>query len=302
MGVGFKRTGSALLVLVALALVPQGAAAKSNSSCKNAGPVSSPRQFPVELSGSIEAPVLSSYGVLRRAQTPGDLLPALNSGATEVEGELSGFYPSEIRQLARLPSGQRFFLVPGLPRPLHVTHPSCFPASVRKVFEEQEKKATEPRYCIVETPSRETFAGDECGPFADAQKSASLFNLFNEGGTIALLVPDGVARVRISGPGTRVVSAPASENAYLFTPSPADVRLAAHLFRGLFRAHQPAHPNKAQRRRAERRFVRTLREVATRTEPSKVEWLDATGKVLKTARHPPAAAIFGVGILRALSG
>jgi hypothetical protein len=286
MGVGFKRTGSVLLVLFALALVPQGAAAKQ-ASCKNAGFVRPASQGPVELPGSLEAPVLASYGVLRRAALPADLLPPVNAAATEVEGQLSGYYASEIRQMARLPNGQRFFVVPGLPRTLSLRNPSCVPASLRKLIEAQQKKAAEPRYCIVEAPSREAFANGECEPFADAAKSGALFSLFRSGQTVALLVPDGVGSVRITGPGKAGVTVPVSENTYLYTPPPGLTKLAARLFHKLFKAeHLPAHPTKAQRRRAFQRFERTLEEVATRTEPSKVEWLGAAGTVLTTTRRP----------------
>jgi hypothetical protein len=303
-GVGFKRAGSLLLLIVALSLVPQAASAKKVSSrCKNGGLAPSATQFPVELAGALEPSVLSSYGVLRRAQRPSDLLPPVNSAATEVESGLSGYYASEIRQVARLPNGQRFVLVPGLPRAIGVVDESCVPASLRKVVEEQQKKAAEPRYCVVEVPSRGPFSGGECEPFADASQSPEIFglSLFGVGQTVALLVPDGVASVRVTGPGKESVTSPVSENAYLYTPTPHDVKLAAHVFHAVFTEHEPKHPTKAQRRRALHRFERALREVVTRTKPSKVEWLDATGKVLKTVRRPPGAGaggFLGAGLIR----
>ncbi|MEA2214580.1 MAG: hypothetical protein QOK19_141 [Solirubrobacteraceae bacterium] len=303
MGVGFKWTGLLVVLFFSLALVPQASAAKK-VRCKNAGIVHPGSQFPVELPGSLEAPVLSSFGVLRRAALPGDALPPVNAAATEVEGQLTGYYASEIRQVAKLPNGRRFFLVPGLPRTLSLRNPSCLPASLRKLVESQQKKAAEPRYCIVEAPSREAFAMGECEPFADAAKSSSLFHLFHSGEPVALLVPDGVGDVRITGPGKAAVTVPVSENSYVYTPPSGIVKLTAVLLHKLFRAEQlPAHPTKAQRRRAFQRFERTLEEVANRTEPSKVEWLGAAGAVVRTTRRPSNAGlgIFG-GILGGISG
>ncbi len=297
MAAGFKRVGPVLLVAVTLALAaaPQASAATSRA-CNGGGggPLGGlGESFPVELPGSLEAPVLGAFGVFRRPQQPSDQLPPVNPAGAELEGELSGYYSSEIRQVASLPDGRRFFVIPGLPRAFKAPPLGCFPKSVRKrlakIFEEERKRQTEPRYCVIETGPRRGVASSECAAFADVASSQLIFSLSFLGSTTsAVLVPDGVASVRIVGPGTRRVQIPVSENAYLYTPPRGLVVAQVRMLRRLFK-QTPKHPTKAQRKSLYRRIERVVHTIALKTEPSKVEWLGPGGVLVRSISRPPLA-------------
>jgi hypothetical protein len=293
MGARFKRAGFVLGVALALAAAPQASAAKPGNGCNTGLFEASGQSTPVELPGSLEAPILSSFGVFRRAALPGDQLPLLSSAGSEIEGQLSGFYAGEIRLLARLPGGGRLFVVPGLPRLITFPPARCLPKSLRSklpaMIEFERKRSTQPEYCLIEIGTRRGIGSTgECAPFADVASSSRLFllSLFPSPGPIALLVPDGVASVRMTGPGRRVTTIPVSENAYLYTPAPGSVHELSRAFRRLANERYPKHPTKRQRRRAEREFRKVTEEALEKTTPGRVEWLNAAGSVLRTVKRP----------------
>ena len=303
MGAGFKRAGLVLAVVLALGLASATQAAAKSQSCGGGGLLgASTESFSVELPGGLEAPVLSSYGVFRRPQRPADLLPPVNPAGAELEAELSGYYASEIRQVAALPDGGRFFVIPGLPRVLNPPPLRCFPKSLRKgiakLVEEQRKRQTEPRYCVIEMGARRGLPSSECVAFAEVTSARRIFSFSLFGPpTTAMLVPDGVASVRIVGPGNREKTIPVSENAFLYS-APHDLVLEQRrmLHRVLTRK-SPKHPTKAQRQRLYRLIDRTVRAIALRTEPSKVDWLGPGGAVIKSISRPRAGdAVAGASI------
>jgi hypothetical protein len=296
MGAGFKRAGSVLAFVLALGLASttQAAAAKSHG-CSGGGLLgSSTESSPVELPGGLEAPVLAGYGLFRRAQRAADMLPPVNPAGFELEGELSGYYASEIRQVAALPDGRRFFVIPGLPRVFNPPPLRCFPKSLRKRIEksveEERKRQTEPRYCVIEVGARRGLSSSECAAFADVARARGIFRLsFYRPSTTAMLVPDGVATVRIVGPGKRRTTIPVSENAFLYATPHDLVREQGRLLRRLLSRKSPKRPTKAQRRQLYRLIDRTFRTITLRTEPSKVEWLGPGGALVKSISRPSLA-------------
>ncbi|HEX9480879.1 MAG TPA: hypothetical protein VF927_02130 [Solirubrobacteraceae bacterium] len=294
MRVEFKRAGSVLAFVLALGLASatQAAAAKSHS-CGGGGLLgSSTESFPVELPGGLEAPVLASYGVFRRPQRAADMLPPVNPAGGELEYELSGYYASEIRQVAALPNGERFFVIPGLPRVFNPPPLRCFPRSLRKRIEkfaeEERKRQTEPRYCVIEVGARRGLSSSACGAFAEVASARRIFSFSLFGPpTTAMLVPDGVASVRIVGPGKRQTTIPVSENAFLYAAPRHLVLEQRRLLHRLFTRKSPKHPTKAQRRHLYRLIERTVRTITLRTEPSKVEWLGPGGILVKSISRPP---------------
>jgi hypothetical protein len=303
MGAGFKRAGLVLTVVLALGLVSATQAAAKSQSCRGGGLLgASTESFSVELPGGLEAPVLSSYGVFRRPQRSADLLPPVNPAGAELEDELSGYYASEIRQVAALPDGGRFFVIPGLPRVLNPPPLRCFPKSLRKgiakIVEEERKRQTEPRYCVIEMGARRGLSSSECVAFAEVASARRIFSfsLFRSP-TTAMLVPDGVASVRIVGPGNREKTIPVSENAFLYS-APHDLVLEQRrLLHRVLTRKSPKHPTKAQRQQLYRLIDRTVRAIALRTEPSKVEWLGPGGAVIKSISRPQAGdAVAGASI------
>src|ERR1700753_2913556 len=110
MSVGVRGLGSVLLGVGPWAAPPLAAAAKTSGGCGRGRVVALEESSPVELSGSLEAPALAGYRVLRRARLPRHAVPALAPAGLALENELRGYYPNEIRLLAALPDGRRFFL------------------------------------------------------------------------------------------------------------------------------------------------------------------------------------------------
>lgn len=277
------------LGLALVALVPSSAAAAKKARCQSSGVLGAlgESQPPAELEGSLEAPVLAQFGIFRRAQAPGDVLPPVNPAAEVIGHSLSGYYPSEIRQIAALANGARFYVVPGLPRAITVPRSECLPKALRELLEKERAKDAEPRYCIIATGLKQELGTEGCPPFSEVAASGPVFNLFGGEGPQALLVPDGVAFVRVVGPGTRTVTIAVAENAYVYTPPATLEKEEAALFHKLFKPPKVKHPTKAQRRWTERKAFRAFEEVALRTRPSRVEWLGATGQVVKSTKRPP---------------
>ena len=290
MGDGFRRVGYAVaLALLALALLAPGGAvaAKKKTSCSSGGIFEGlgESKLPDELEGSLEAPVLAQYGIFRRAQTSSDLLPPINPAAEAIGRRLSGYYPSEIRQIAALPNGARYYLVPGLPHVPKVGRPECVPKEVLKLIEKERAKATEPDYCVVATGVGSPLASSECNSFGEVATENQVFGLFGEG-PAALLLPDGVASVRIVGPGSRTETIAASEDAYVYTPPATLEKEEEALFRKLFKPPTSKHSTKAQQRRTAQRALRVFAEIVARTRPSRIEWLGPTGLLVKTIKRP----------------
>ncbi len=269
MRVEFKRAGSVLAFVLALGLASatQAAAAKSHSS------------------------VLASYGVFRRPQRAADMLPPVNPAGGELEYELSGYYASEIRQVAALPNGERFFVIPGLPRVFNPPPLRCFPRSLRKRIEkfaeEERKRQTEPRYCVIEVGARRGLSSSACGAFAEVASARRIFSFSLFGPpTTAMLVPDGVASVRIVGPGKRQTTIPVSENAFLYAAPRHLVLEQRRLLHRLFTRKSPKHPTKAQRRHLYRLIERTAGFSSSRSR-------DRRSTVLRRARRFRPAEIGG---------
>lgn len=277
------------LALVLALFAAGGAAAATKPSCRGvrltAG-LGEP-QPPAELEGSLEASVLAQYGVFRRAQVAGDELPPVNPAAETIGHSLSGYYPSEIRLLAALPSGERFYVVPGLPRAISVARPDCLPKALREDLERQKAKAAEPRYCVVATAASAELGGEACTPFGEVGSSTPLFSLFGAEAPTALLVPDGVATVRVVGPGTKTVTVAVSENAYVYMPPPGLEKEEGALFKKLVKKPKGKHLSKAQKRRLLKKVIEAFETIVARTRPSRVEWVGPTGAVLKTIKRPP---------------
>ena len=279
-----------LLVLGALAAPPLAAAAKTSGGCGRGLVVALEESSPVELSGSLEAPALAGYEVLRRASLPGDALPPLNPAGLALENELRGYYPNEIRLLAALPDGRRFFLVPGLLASAEVPPARCLPSVFQgrreQLVEEEHRRATQAGYCLVEIGSRMGSAGGECSLFSEPSSQRVFMQLLS-GETFAVLVPDGVASVRILYPDGKAVTSAVSENAYLLTP-PRNLiaqqerqfkRFVKHLKKG-------RHGTRAAIRRRIAVLIKQLEAVAKRTEPTAIEWLGANGTEIRKIPRP----------------
>lgn len=303
MGASCKGLSATILVLLSAVLLtlPAGAQAKT-AGCHSSVSIlrASGESAPASLSGTVEASVLAQYGVLRRAAQPSDTLPAINPAAGDIEFSLSGYFEGAIRQVLARPNGERVFIVPGLPRSLDLPPLRCVPKEVRKSLskleEREAKRATEPAFCVVDVGAPRTFGSEPCETFSEIPSSRRLFRLPISAEPVILLVPDGVASVRITGPGAATQTIAASENAYLYEMSPSIVKRRARLFARLFRQHLKRHPSAAERERSNR-LERSVIGGLSRTEPTKVEWLDPSGVVLKTVTKPKTRGLLSLVII-----
>lgn len=262
-----------------------------------------PRPLPKELSTPLDATILSSFAIFRRSALPGDELSGLKPGGDGLDRELSkvyelsSYYPAYVRQLTRLPDGGRYFVIPAYGRPEAVLPAHCLSSEKRRVLvEEQRRRLAEPVDCIIEVGDSENAPPLGCEPFAAIDEAGRVFqpDLYKE--LTVELVPDGVASVRIAYRETPPIVVPVSENAFLFTPPPPTPRVEAKLKR-LEPSIFATHLTQAQRRRFTLQWDKTVRE----TEPTKIEWLDSAGGLVRAINPPTAASrsVTSIGNLRA---
>ncbi len=123
-----------------------------------------------------------------------------------------------------------------------------------------------------------------CKPFAAIDEGDRVFqsDALTKEPTVEL-VPDGVASIRIAYHETPAIVIAVSENAVLFTPPPPTPRVEAEL-RRLEPVIVAQHITTAQRRRITSQWDKTVDE----TEPTRIEWLDSTGRLVR-ALGPPTA-------------
>ncbi len=289
-----------LIGLLGSAPASAAKAPKRSSSCPPSEVVSLGSGFesePKELSGSPAASVLGSFGVFRRAALPGDQLPALSQAGNQLDEQLASYYPGSVRHLLTLSDGSRFFVVPGFEQAESVPPARCLPKSLRslraKLVEEQRKRAAEPVYCIVRLGSHRSVGGFGCQPFAEIDKSPRIFLSGFNGAPTVDLVPDGVASVRIAYRTVAPIVASVSENAFVFTPPKAlTLRLDQTLKKVIGSAvssftGNAKHLTKAQKRRVQRVEEKALERALLQAEPTRVEWLDGSGALVRSIGPPP---------------
>ena len=253
--------------------------------------------LPKQLSTPLDATILSSFAIFRRPALPDDELSGLNPGGDGLNQELSkvyelsGYYPAYVRQLTRLPDGRRYFVIPADGRSEAVVPAHCLAGGVRErraLVAEQHRRLVEPVDCIIEVGGGENAPPQGCEPFAAVGEAGRVFqpDLYKE--PIVELVPDGVASVRIDYRETPAIVVAVSENAFLFTPPPPTPRVEAELKR-LERMEPAIVPTTAQRPTARRRRI-TLQwdKTVDETEPTRIEWLDSAGRLVR-ALNPPTA-------------
>jgi hypothetical protein len=238
---------------------------------------------------------LSSFAIFRRPPLPSDEPPGLNL-ATGGLGrelyktyELSSYYPAYVRQLTRLPDGRRYFVIPAYGRSEAVVPAHCLAGGEserRALVEEQHRRLVEPVDCIIEVGGGEDAPPQGCEPFAAIDEGDRVFQsdaLTNE--PTVELVPDGVASVRIAYLETPEITVPVSENAFMFTPPPPTPRVAAELKR-LEPRIVGTRRTTALRRRVTSQWNKTVDE----TDPTRIEWLDNTGGLIRTINPPTVAS------------
>jgi len=108
-------------------------------------------------------------------------------------------------------------------------------------------------------------------------------------------LPDGVASVRIAYRETPEITVPVSDNAFMFTPPLPMPRVAAELKR--------LEPRIVATRRttAQRRVTLQWDRTVDETDPTRIEWLDNAGGLIRTINPPTAASnsVTSVGNLKA---
>jgi hypothetical protein len=233
---------------------------------------------------------------------PSDGLSRLKPGGKALDRELSkvyelsGYYPVYVRQLTRLPDGRRYFVIPAYGRSEMVLPVHCLSSERRRVLvEEQHRRLVEPVNCIIEMGGKNA-PPLGCEPFAAIDEAGRVFQPTLTKELTVELVPDGVASVRIAYRETPPIVVPVSGNAFWFTSPPPTPRVKAELKR-LEPSIVATHLTTAQRRRFTLQWNKTVHE----TEPTKIEWLDNAGRLVRAINALGAAdnSMTSVGDLRA---
>ncbi|MGO9322407.1 MAG: hypothetical protein ACLQBY_16620 [Solirubrobacteraceae bacterium] len=264
--------------------------------------------LPKQLSTPLSAAILSRFAIFRRPALSSDELSGLSSGGGGLDRELAGvyelsrYYPAYVRRLARLPDGRRYFVIPAYGRSEAVLPAHCLVGGARERHEliaGQRRLLTEPVDCIVEVGDTDKAPPQGCESFAAISEGGRVFQGHAlTGESIVELAPDGVASVRIVYRKAPAITIPVSEDAFLFTPPPPTPRVAAAL-RRLRPAFLTTPLTAAQRRR-----VLQWDEIVHESDPTKLEWLDSAGSVIRVISAPAAGrgAATSIGDLRAPIG
>lgn len=256
------------------------------------------RPVPKELSTPLEATILSNFAIFRRSALPGDEPPGLSPSGLRRElykdYELSSYYPAYVRQPAGLTDRRRYFVIPAFGQPKAVPPAHCFRVGVRhELIEQEHRRSVEPVYCIIEAGGKGQAPVPGCEPFAQVNESHRAFRVsdFLGGKPTIELVPDGVAAVRITYRATAPITAHVSENAFLFTPPPTpNTPLDTELKQLLHRLGK--HIGKAERRRITIEYNNAF----TGTYPTRIEWLDSGGGVVRALSPPTAESISATSV------
>jgi hypothetical protein len=246
---------------------------------------------PKALSSPLRAGTLSKFAIFRRAAQPTDEppIPASSLGRELAKYyELSRYYSGYIRKVGALPGGRRYFVVPAFGRADAVPPADCQPVAVRRELAQQRRRLRiEPVYCIIATDGREKVSVVGCEFFDVIDEGRPVFDSL---GAITRepavgLVPDGVASLRIAYRETGPIIVPVSDNAFIFTPPRPGSRVQAKLDQ-LSREYGRRHPALHEQNSLARRWDDAVAEA----KPTRVEWLNGVGGVLRTINAPPANA------------
>jgi len=308
---------TAAIGVLGLALLAgcSGEKAAQGTAQQTAGCVSAvPRLFgpqpgpPKALSAALDKAIVARFAIFRRD------VPVRDGLGRELSRDytLASWYPGYVRRV-----GRRYDVVPAFGRRETVVSPGCASARTRlELVEQQLRRTTEPVYCIVEA-GRDGSIPLGCEPFAAVGEDAEIFRPGAASGEpIVELVPDGVAAVRISYRARAPIVVPVSDNAIVFAPPPPSPRVATarkrlgslktvggYCSRGGTHSRWSCHftrLTKAQQRQR-KKAVAEYDAAAAADGPTKVEWLDRAGGLMRTIDPPTARRIaaISVGDLRA---
>lgn len=272
---------------------------------------------PRPLTTPLDAAILARFDLFRRPALPSDTPSVRGLAGGTLARELSqdytlaSYYPAYVRELTVQSGGRRYYVVPAFGRREALPRAGCVSAGARReLVAQQQRRSVEPVVCIVEAGGQvDQPAG--CEPFAATDQYAGIFQSGDSSGDLIIsLVPDGVASVGISYRARAPIVVAASENAILFTPPPPSHRLTAdqdllsrlqvgeYCYRTSPHAHwqcRSTHRTKAQRLQ----YTKTLadyRQVVAASDPTKIEWLGATGGLIRTIDPPTASSIAAVSV------
>lgn len=316
---------SALAGILSLALLAgcsgqsgSGGDAQASARCIPAfprlfGPQPAP---PKALAGPLNAAILSRFAIFRRSAPSGGRL----SRELSQDYTLASYYPASVRRLTAGSAGQRYYVVPAYGRREPVVSAGCASAQERReLVEQQQHRLTEPVYCIVGI-GRDGTLPLGCEPFAAVDEGVEIFGSgASFGQPIVVLVPDGVASVRISYRARAPIVVPVADNVLVFAPPPPSARVMADQRRlaalktvGGYCSRGSSytglrcnftHLTKAQQLQRKRAVAEYDRAV-TASDPTRIEWLDRAGGLVRTLDPPTAQRIAAttVGDLRAEIG
>lgn len=248
---------------------------------------------PKELSAALDANIVASYAIFRRAGNHALPVPTAVLGRTLGEDvELSGYYPAYIRELGRLPGLGRYFVIPAVGREEPVPAEQCARRALRKRLpEERRVRASKPVYCIVDIKGTSVRALG-CQPFQAAEEGQRLFEplvALREEPSVGL-VPDRVSSMRVSYAEAPQRKVTIRTSAFLFMAPNVSARVRAKLD-AIGNEYHREHLSLTTQNALAARWNRAV----TEAEPTRVEMLDTTGKIVRTVTR---SSIHGTSLNR----
>lgn len=294
---GWTRVPATLIAIAGLAATAgcsanSAALAHRNASCVPPSlRLFAPRPpAPTELASSLDPGLVATFGVFRRSAQPSDEPSLAGGGLAEQlrsDYELAAYFPALVRRLARLPGGREYFVIPAFARPEAVPPARCSSASThRQLVTEQQRRKTDPVACFIESGESRAAPAPGCEPVTQVDQQLRAFGVSDFVRTPAIeMVPDGVASVRVSYRDVTPFSVPVNENAFYLVPPPTPHNSVSARMKSLL--PRISRSNTAQRDRAGAEWNRTF----VYTLPTKIEWLDKGGAVVRVLTPPTPASI-----------
>lgn len=282
------RLVAPVVCTVSAALGAADATATEQSSLPRQNCLVSITERPTQLTGQLDPGVVARFAILRRPAGPADRPPSLASFGNTIDFQLGRFYSAYIRRAVPRGVARSFYLIPGFARAQPVPPTRCLPRAQRRrrpaLVRTERRRAKQLVYCLSSVDAASD-VNVGCRPFAGIEVGQGILAELLAQTPVVDLVPDGVARVRLTYRTGARITGSVSENVLSYLPPRrtvekavrAEQRLGVLLVLAIGKPSQPPS-------RRERRLQRIAERALLAATPTHVRWLNAAGRVVRSFR------------------